>query len=148
MRFSWNAIAVAPLVVPVLAGLIFAAAPGGSLAGNFLFFFVLTAVLSYGASLMVLFPCLYMVSQFTTLNVWRVAVIAAVLGVVVYAPVGWSSYQSSGPNSGPPTDGFLNYLARNGAVEAALFVGGGLITALAYWFLARPRKAVAAAGAK
>jgi hypothetical protein len=141
MRFSWSAIAIAPLAVPVLAGLILAASPGGSLVSNFLFFFVLTAVLSYGASLLVLLPCLYLVSRFKALNVWLTAAMGAALGLLVYVPAGWISYQSTGPNSGPPTESFLSYLSRNGAVEAALFLGGGLITALAFWFLARPRPA-------
>jgi hypothetical protein len=139
MRFSWSAIALAPAAVPLLTGLVLALLVNGKPLQTFFFFSGLTAVFSYGASVFVLLPCLFLVSRFTVLTAWLTAVVGIVLGALIYFPVGWVSYGASGDNSGPPTETFEQYLWRNGAAEAWPFLVGGLITALVYWCLAKPR---------
>ena len=107
---------------------------------NFLFFFGLAAALSYGASVFVLLPCLYLVSRFTALTALLTGAVGTVLGLAIYFPVGWVSYGASGDNSGPPTGTFGEYLWQHGPAEAWPFLAGGLITALLYWFQAKTQQ--------
>jgi hypothetical protein len=139
MRFSWKAILLAPLAVPFITGLVLAASLSGRPLMNFVFFFGLAAALSYGASVFVLLPGLYLVSRFAVLTAWLAGLVGTGLGLALYFPVGWVSYRASGDNSGPPTGTFGEYLWHGGATEAWPFLAGGLITALVYWFLAKPR---------
>jgi hypothetical protein len=141
MRFSWKAILLAPLAVPLITGLVLASSPSGRPLMNFIFFFGLAAAFSYGASVFVLLPGLYLVSRFAVLTAWLAGMAGTGLGLALYFPIGWVSYRASGDNSGPPTGTFGQYLWQGGAAEAWPFLAGGLITALLYWFLAKPRKA-------
>jgi hypothetical protein len=139
MIFSWKAIALAPLAVPFLVGSTLTLTGGGNPVFSFLFFFALAAVLSYGVSIMGLLPCLYFCSRFVALTACSTGVMGALLGMATYFPVGWVSYRSSGVDSGPPSGTFVEYLWHSGPPEAWIFVAAGLVTALLYWFLAKPR---------
>ena len=140
LRFSWKAILLAPLAVPLLTGLVLALSVNGPRVHTFLFFFSIACVFAYGATLCVLLPGLFLASLFLPLTTRLTAAIGIVLGLMVYFPFGWISYCASGDNSGPPAISFAAYLWQQGPGEAWPFPLGGLITALAYWFLARPRK--------
>ena len=138
MRFSWKAILLALLLVPLIAALILATAPSQNRFLAFLFFFALGCVLSYGASVVLFLPCLFVLSRFTRLTAWLTGLVGMVLGMAVYVPLGWQSYLATGDNSGPPPGSFAQYLWRDSWSERWLFYLGGLVTATVYWLLARP----------
>ena len=138
MTFSWKALILAPLLIPLtLAALLAFSSPGRSPFAGFLFFFTLGGVLSYGTTIFLFLPCLFIISRFATLTASLTGFLGAVLGLVVYVPVIWTSYKSSGDDSGPPQITFVEYLRRH-AFELDLWalLLAGLITALLYWFLA------------
>lgn len=139
MKFSWKAVVLAPLAAPLLIGLALTWSSGGKLLFAFLFFFGLAAVLSYGVSILVFLPCLYLCSRFMGLMAWSTGLLGTVLGMAIYLPFSWVSYGASGDDSGPPTGTFGEYLWRSGPSEAWIFLAAGLVTALLYWFLAKPR---------
>jgi hypothetical protein len=139
MRFSWKAIILAPLFVPLIVGVVMAAVPYQNRMFSFLFFFVVVCVLSYGVSIVLFLPCLFVLSRFARLSFWLTGLTGMALGLVVYFPVTWQSYLSSGDNSGPPAESFLAYLGRNFWSESWLFYVGGLVTATVYWLLTKPR---------
>jgi hypothetical protein len=59
--------------------------------------------------------------------------------MAVFFPIAWMSFKSSGPDSGPPTGTFLEFLWRSRSdITNLLFPIAGLITSLVYWMLCRP----------
>lgn len=139
MPFSWKAILLAPLLVPILTGVFFGVVVGRNRLGAFLFFFVICAVLSYGATLFLLLPTLFLASCFTRLSVWRAGLLGLALGLLVYFPVSWEFYVTSGIDSGPPSGTFLHYLRVNILDDLWPFPGSGMVTAMLYWLLAKTR---------
>jgi hypothetical protein len=64
-----------------------------------------------------------------------------VLGAAAFVPLTWMEWKSSGPDSGPPTEGFPEFFVRWGADPlTALFPLAGLITAGLYWWLGTRRR--------
>lgn len=141
MRFSWRALALAPLVIPVLYSAAFVLlTPGRNQAVGFLVFFAIGAAFTYVATFVLLLPGLFALSWLVRLNAAWCAVLGAALGLLVYLPQEWVSWNASGVDSGPPTDTFAQYLARNfWSFELPVFVFAGLATALLYWWLATRR---------
>ena len=141
MRFSWRALALAPLVIPVVYSAAFdPLIAGRNLMFGFLLFLAIGAVFTYGATFVLLLPCLYALSWHVRLNAAWCAGVGAVLGLLVYLPEEWVSWHASGVDSGPPSDTFAHYLARNfWSFELPAFLFAGLATALLYWWLATPR---------
>ena len=139
MPFSWKALLLAPLLVPSLTGVGLSLASAGNYLGGFLFCFVLCGVLSYGATVCLLLPCLFLASCFTRLSAWRTTLLGLVLGLVVYFPVSWEMYVTSGIDSGPPSGTFAHYLWRNFWSDSWLFAASGMFTALLYWLLAKAK---------
>ena len=138
MRFSWKAIILAPLPVPLIAALVLAMGSSQNHFAGFLFFVVLGSVISYGVSLALFLPCLFLVSRITRLTAWLTGLVGLALGMAVYFPLGWQSYLSTGDNSGPPPGSFVQYLWHHSWSESWLFYLGGLVTATVYWLLAKP----------
>ncbi len=143
MNFSWKALILAPLPIPLVFGALFAISfPGGYPFASFLFFSALGSVLSYGTTIFLFLPCLFLVSRFTPLTASLTGLLGTALGVLVYAPVIWTSYHASGDDSGPPQITFGEYL-RQHAFDWDFWVllVAGLVTAVLYWFLAnRPAR--------
>lgn len=105
---------------------------------TFLFIFGLSIAFSYGVSLFLFLPGLFVLSRFTKLTFLRTVLFGTLLGLALYFPIAWQSYLASGDNSGPPTESFLHYLRHNFVSESWLFYGSGLLTAALYWLLAKP----------
>ena len=62
--------------------------------------------------------------------------VGLLLGALVFAPLTWLEWKSSGPDSGPPTENFLVFFVRWAADPlTAVFPLAGLITAGLYWWL-------------
>jgi hypothetical protein len=138
MRFSWKALALAPLAIPALYSAAFVfLTPGRNPGMGFLVFAALGAVITYGATVVLLLPCLFVFSRVVRLNAVWAGVVGAVLGLALYLPNLWISWNASGVDSGPPTETFTHYLQRNFvSFELPIFVAAGLVTALLYWWLA------------
>ena len=138
INFSWKALILAPLPIPLIfAGLLEISAPGRNPFTAFLFFSALGGVLSYGITIFLFLPCLFMVSRFTPLTASLTGLLGSALGVLVYVAVFWQSYCASGDNSGPPQITFGEYLRQHGfALDFWALLVAGLVTAMLYWFLA------------
>ena len=142
MKFTWKALFLAPLPVPLIcSGVLAIATSPNSWFFGFLFFFVLGAFISYGATIFLFLPCLFLISKRMTPTLLLTCILGAVLGVVSCLPVMWVEWKSSGPDSGPPQDTIaeflLRWLADPSALLLLMFPFAGLVTAAAYWFLSR-----------
>ena len=141
MRFSWTALILAPLPVPLVLSIFFEmTSPGRGPILSFLFFFVLGSVLSYGTTIFIFLPCLFLLSKLTPLTVYLTGILGIVPGFLMYLPVTWQMYLSSGVDSGPPEGTFADYL-RHHEFEWDLWalILAGLLTALLYWYLTSHR---------
>ena len=141
MKFSWKALILAPLPIPLVFSALFEiSTPGRSPIFSFLFFFVLGSVLSYGITIFLFLPCLFLVSRLTSLTVRLTGLVGTVLGCLVYLPVAWESYLATGVDSGPPQGTFGAYLRQHGFEwDFWALLLGGLTTALLYGYLVNQR---------
>jgi hypothetical protein len=144
IRLSWRSILLAPLAAPlILVSLLTLGSPGPNPILGFLLLLVLGCFVSYGATIVLLLPCLYLLSKVLTLRWYWACLCGTILGVVVIFPITWIAYRSSGPDSGPPVGTFLEFL-RHGRTDPlnCLFPIAGGVTALAFWMLgSKPRAA-------
>jgi hypothetical protein len=137
MRFTWTGLILAPLPAPVL----FSAAALGFLHGDrpvllFMILLVPGCIVSYGATIFLFLPCLFVLSLRRPVTVFRVRLLGLVLGAAAFVPLTWMEWKSSGPDSGPPTESFLPFFVRWTADPlTAIFPLAGLITAALYWWL-------------
>ena len=137
MKLSWKALALAPLAAPLIFGLLACLGMKNPL-GAFLFFFLLGSPFCYGATIFMFLPALFCLSMFTKLRFYKVFLLGTFLGAAVFFPVAWVMYKSSGPDSGPPEGTYFAFLSRSwGDFVTWFFPIGGLITATAYWLLAK-----------
>jgi hypothetical protein len=141
MRVSWKGAVLAPLLVPLVCGgaaVVTSFTPHNPLAA-FLFFFVPASVISYGTMIFLFLPCLYVVSKYTALTLCLTSILGAAVGALWFVPLIWGAWISSGPDSGPPEDSFIEFFVRWISDPSILlflvFPIAGLITAAAYWFL-------------
>lgn len=137
MNLSWKALFLAPLPIPFIFGALFAISfPGKNPLASFLLFCAIGSVLSYGITIFLFVPCLFVLSRFTTLTASLSCLLGTALGVLVYAPVIWTSYRGSGDDSGPPQTTFGEYLRHHGFEwDFWAFLVAGLVTAMLYWSL-------------
>jgi hypothetical protein len=104
MRFSWKGLLLAPLLFPALFSLVFVGPTVlGSLHGlevlvPFLIVLVPGCVVSYGATVFLLLPSLYVLSQWRPLNWAGICLMGAVLGLLMFVPVTALVWKSSGPD--------------------------------------------------
>lgn len=113
---------------------------------GFGFYFLIGSLLAYATTILLFIPTLLCLSSFTVLRPYKICLLGTFLGAVMYLPVTWMMYQSSGPDSGPPEGSYFGFLARSlGDPITWWFPIAGLITAITYCVLAtrlfRPRTA-------
>jgi len=139
MRFSWTSLILAPLLVPV----IFSTTMTIIVTGDPLAFPTMlgvSCILSYGATIFLFLPCLFLLSLTHQMTGVKVCLLGFVLGEVVISPLILITWSGSGPHSGPPIVNFFVFFLRWAADPiTALFPLAGLITAGLYWWLAKPR---------
>jgi hypothetical protein len=145
MRFSWTGLILAPLLVPV----IFSAAMLILLHGNrpllmFLVLMVPSCFVSYGATIFIFLPSLYLLSARWPMTAFKVCLLGLVLGAVVVVPLTLIEWKSSGPDSGPPTESFVAFFLR-WAFDPTMVLcpAAGLATAGLYWWLGNWRSGAA-----
>jgi hypothetical protein len=145
MRFSWTGLLLAPLLLPLVLSAALSPSLGAHPALGFLILLVPACIVSYGATIVLFLPGLYLLSLWRPLTGFRVCVLGLALGAAVFVPVTLMMWKGSGPDSGPPTESFLTFFARWVADPlTAVFPLAGLITAALYWWLGtrRGRRAV------
>lgn len=134
--FSWFAFLVAPLPIPLVCSAWLAfGSPGRAAIGFFLLMCGAGLVVSY------LGTAAWLVTMVLLQRVRPVGIalgssLGALLGALAILPIFYLSWQASGPDSGPPTDSFLEHFWRDLHDPITLFfIGAGLITALLYFAL-------------
>jgi hypothetical protein len=141
MRFSWTGLILAPLLVPVMFSMI--GAPmlsplqqGGNPVLAFLILLIPGCVVSYGATVFLFLPCLFLLSLWRPVTAFSACLVGLLLGALMFVPLTWLDWTSSGPDSGPPTESFFSFFVRWAADPlTAMFPLAGLITAGLYWWL-------------
>ena len=145
MRFSWTGVILAPLLVPVIFGLIGAAMlsspqEGGNPVLGFLVLLIPGCVVSYGVTIFLFLHCLFLLSLCRPVTAFRACLVGLLLGALVFVPLTWLQWKSSGSDSGPPAENFLVFFVRWAADPlTAMFPLAGLITAGLYWWLVTQR---------
>jgi len=142
MRFTWTGLILAPLLVPVLFSAAFASLSEVKWpALAFLIMLVPGCIVSYGTTIVLFLPCLFLLSLWRPMTGFRVCLLGLALGAAVFVPMTWLDWTSSGTDSGPPTESFLKFFVRWAADPfTAIFPLAGLITAGLYWWLGTWRR--------
>lgn len=129
--------ALAPLTAPLIASVVMLSTfnPKAWVWG-FCFNFVIGSLLSYPTTIFLFIPALLCLSRLTILKSYKVCLLGTFLGAVMYLPVTWMMYKSSGPDSGPPEGSYFGFLARSLSDPITWwFPIAGLITAITYCLL-------------
>jgi hypothetical protein len=142
MRFTWIGLILAPLLVPVMFSAAFVSlSEGGRPVLGFLILLVLGCIVSYGTTIFLFLPCLFLLSLWRPMTGVKVCLLGLVLGAAVFVPMTVLDWQSSGPDSGPPTESFFAFFVRWAADPFnAIYPLAGLITAGLYWWLGTWRR--------
>jgi hypothetical protein len=137
MQFSWTGLLLAPLAVPVIfSAVLVSLMQGDRPALSFLLLLVPACIVSYGTTIFLFLPCLYLLSLWRPMTSFKVCLLGLVLGGAVFVPLTWMEWKSSGPDSGPPTESFSQFLVRWAADPlTVIYPLAGLITAGLYWWL-------------
>ena len=143
MMFRWRAALLAPLFAPLaiaaLAAIVFP--PSAHPVASVLVFFIPSLFVAYATMFLMFLPALWLLSRVITPTGGRVAALGLALGALWMPVVIWQMWRSSGLDSGPqdkPLSDFLaNWLLDPGTAIFLVLPVAGLITAIAYWRLAR-----------
>jgi hypothetical protein len=143
MRFSWTGLILAPLLVPFLfCALMATLSENNNPLLAFLFLMVPSCIVSYGTTIFLFLPALYLLSLWRPMTGLTVCLLGLLLGMAVFVPLTLIEWKSSGPDSGPPTESFLSFFVRWAADPLTLIYPlAGLVTSGLYWALATwPRR--------
>jgi hypothetical protein len=141
MRFSWAGLILAPLLLPVIFSALLSSFQGERPVLSFLLLLALACIVSYGTAIFLFLPCLFLLSLWRPMTSFKVCLLGLALGAAVLVPLTWMEWKSSGPDSGPPTESFLEFFVRSGADPlTVIFPLAGLITAGLYWCLGTWRR--------
>jgi hypothetical protein len=142
MRFSWTSLLLAPLLVPLMFSAVFLSLSGtSSPLLSFLILMIPSCIISYGTTMFLFLPALFLLSLWRPLTALNVCLLGLVLGAAVFVPVTLMEWKSSGPDSGPPTENFLVFFVRWAADPlTAVYPLAGLVTAGLYWWLGTWRR--------
>jgi hypothetical protein len=137
--FSWRALLLAPLVIPAPTAVVFVTGSKNPIAA-----FGICTLLGYVFTLAVvgcmLLPTLWLVSWVANIRAWLTPVIGGFLATPIFLAWDYTSWCSSGVDSGPPTTTYPQWIAQNWFTpEPLVVVSFGVITAAAYHFLAKKK---------
>ncbi len=136
MRFSWTGLILAPLAVPVIFSALLGSLGGAHPVLGFLILLIPGCIVSYGSTMFLFLPCLFLLSLWRPLTGLKVCLLGLVLGGAVLIPLTVMAWKSSGADSGPPTESFFTFFVRwTEDPLTAVFPLAGLITAGLYWWL-------------
>jgi hypothetical protein len=141
MRFTWTGLILAPLLLPVIFAVLVVALQDHWSVLGFLILLVPGCIVSYGTTVFLFLPCLFLLSLWMPMTGIRVCLLGLVLGAAVFVPVTVMAWGGSGPDSGPPTESFLDFFVRWTVDPVTpIFPVAGLITAGLYWWLGTWRR--------
>jgi hypothetical protein len=141
MRFSWTGLIFAPLLVPTIFSAAMLSLQESSGVLLFLILMIPSCVISYGTTIFLFLPSLYLLSLWRPLTALRVCLLGLLLGMLVFAPLTWMEWKSSGADSGPPTERFSAFALRWAADPfTAIYPLAGLTTSGFYWWLVTRRR--------
>ena len=139
MRFSWTSLLLAPLLVPLMFSAVFVSTSSPVL--SFLILMISSCIISYGTTVFLFLPALFLLSLWRRLTALNVCLLGLVLGAAVFVPVTLMVWKGSGPDSGPPTESFLAFFLRWAADPfTAIYPLAGLLTSGLHWWLATRRR--------
>ena len=78
----------------------------------FRFLIIPSCIVSYGATIFLFLPSLYLLSARRPMTAFKVCLLGFVLGAVVIVPLTVMAWASSGPDSGPPTENLVVFFLR------------------------------------
>jgi hypothetical protein len=141
MRFTWTGLILAPLLVPAVFSVLLTSLQGSWSVLMFLLVLAAGCVVSYGVTIVLFLPCLFLLSLWRPMTGFTVCLLGLVLGAAIFVPMTWLDWTSSGTDSGPPTESFFAFFVRWAADPFnAIFPLAGLITAGLYWWLGTWRR--------
>src|SRR5947208_571861 len=98
MRFSWKALLIAPLLLPLIGSAL--AAPlmrgDGWVVLTFLTLLIPACVISYGTTLLLFLPALFLLSRQWQLTKFSVCALGFLLGAAVIVPIALLAWVASG----------------------------------------------------
>jgi hypothetical protein len=144
MRFSWTSLILAPLLVPVIFSATFGilAEGDGDPLPAFLTMLVLGCIVSYGSTIFLFLPCLFLLSLEQQMTGFKVCLLGSVLGAVEFVSLTLIAWGNRSPDL--PIKNYFVYLRLWAADPVtALFPLAGLVTAGLYWWLGKPTTAPA-----
>jgi hypothetical protein len=137
MHFSWKGFWLAPLLMPVIGCAVMAPVLKSDEAPFILMFLLLmvpACVISYGATLLMFLPALFLISLVTPVTRLIACIVGFVIGAAVFLPVARLAWATGGSNSGPMEEEFWGFFAGWLTEPFMLFYPlGGLVTAALYW---------------
>jgi len=80
MRFSWTGLILAPLLVPVMFSALLSSLPGDRPALLFLLLLAPGCIVSYGTTIFLFLPCLFLFSLWRPMTSLKVCLLGLVLG--------------------------------------------------------------------
>ena len=141
MRFSWTGLILAPLLPAMFSAALMGIFQTDRPVLAFLILLIPGCIVSYGTTIFLFLPCLFLLSLWRPITGFKVCVLGLVLGAAVIVPLTWMDWKSSGVDSGPPTESFLDFFVRWVADPfMAIYPLAGLITAGLYWWLGTWRR--------
>jgi hypothetical protein len=140
MRFSWTSLILAPLLVPVIFSATFSilAEGDGDPLLAFLTMLVLGCIVSYGSTIFLFLPCLFLLSLEHQMTGFKVCLLGLVLGAVEFVSLTLIAWGSRGPDL-PIKNFFVFFRLWAADPVTALFPLAGLTTAGLYWWLGKRR---------
>ena len=134
--FSWRALLVAPLVIPVPTAVVFVTDSRNPIAA-FGFCVLVGYVLTLAVVGCALCPTLWLVSWVAPIRAWLTPMIGGLLAAPIFLAWDYMSWCSSGIDSGPPATTYPQWIAKSWlTAEPIVVISFGVITASAYHFLA------------
>jgi hypothetical protein len=129
MRFSWTGLILAPLLAPVFFSTSMALfVASGDIPMGFVMMLTAGCVVSYGATILIFLPCLFILSLERHMTGFKVCLLGLVTGALVFVSLTFIAWCNIDPNSAPPVT-FFAFLCwtDHGAVSAGWIVNGGAL---------------------
>jgi hypothetical protein len=93
----------------------------------------------------VLLPTLWLVSRVANIRAWLTLVIGGLLATPIFLAWDYTSWSSSGVDSGPPSTTYPQWIAKSWfSPEPLVIISFGVITAAAYHLLATRKRGIEA----
>ena len=114
MQFSWTGLILAPLLLPVVFAALLSSLQGDRPVLGFLILLVPGCIVSYGTTIFLFLPCLFLLSLWRPMTGFKVCMLGLLLGVAVFVPLTWVEWSSSGPEFRPADGELLSVLRALG----------------------------------